>query len=45
MDVLALGTCDGTVIGYLEGFVDGVVVGNVKCFPGSLTWISCCNYN
>ena len=25
--VLPLGTCDGTVLGFLEGFIDGVVVG------------------
>ena len=28
VDVVPLGICDGTVLGYLEGFTDGAVVGN-----------------
>ena len=31
MDGFPIGTCDSTVIGYLEGFIDGAVVGKCLC--------------
>ena len=30
VDVVPLGTCDGTVLGYLEGLIDGAMVGNFE---------------